>query len=1019
VSFVAPKPLRRSFLTPSSGFGDNATARYLVAVLAPAIIAVVMALTWPLFEDNPVSIYLLAVILTAWIGGLFPGFLSLVESLAICNFFFIAPYYDFGIPGRDNLFRMASIAAIGAFVCYACESLRRQRAVAEVLIDEARRQGKELELLANSIPQLTWIANPDGSIYWYNDRWYSYTGTTPQEMEGEGWQKVHDPETLPRVLKKWRASIADGQPLEMEFPLRGADGYFRTFLTRVQPLRNSEGSITKWFGTNTDVDALKDTELRVRESESKLSGIIESAMDGIISIDETQSIILFNKAAESMFRCTSAEAIGKSIEAFIPHRHRGGHAMHVRAFGDAHVTTRSMGSLGAIYGLRSTGEEFPIEASISQVEVGGSKIYTVILRDITERERAEERFRQIIEHAPHGNILVDEKGFVQLVNAQIESLFGYGRSELLGQPIEILVPGRFHEHHSGYRTEFTSHPSPRAMGSGRELFGRRKDGTEFPVEIGLNPLRTEQGVLVLGTVVDITQRKQAEAALNETRARLSSTLLAGSIGTWTWDISSDRLIADEFTAKMFSLDPTEAAKGLPVGSYLNAVFLEDQPSVQANLDTAIATCGHYDIEYRVRHRNGTYSWLQAKGRVDGDATGKAVSFHGAVMDITTRKRAEERLRQSQEQLAGIINSAMDAIITVDADQLIVVFNSAAEKMFDCPAEEAIGKSIEVFIPDRFRPLHHGHIENFGKTKVTRRSMARLGAIFGLRTDGLEFPIEASISQLESDGKKYFTVILRDITERKKTEEEIRQLNAGLELRVRERTLELEAANKELEAFSYSISHDLRAPLRHINGFSQALLEDYSDKLDETGRSFLSEVRAASREMAQMIDDVLQLARVTRTEMRRESVGLSALANSVVRDIRKLEPLRSVEIEIQEGLEGKGDKSLLRIVLDNLLRNAWKFTGKKNLAEITFGSEPIEGETVFFIRDNGAGFDMTFSNKLFGAFQRLHTGDEFEGTGIGLATVQRIINRHGGRVWAEAEIDKGATFYFTLPASKEN
>jgi PAS domain S-box-containing protein len=741
-------------------------------------------------------------------------------------------------------------------------------------------------------------------------------------------------------------------------------------------------------------------------SEARLAGIVDSAMDAIITVDGDQRILLFNRAAEQMFCCPATEAIGHSLEQFIPERFRSSHSSHMGAFGQTGVTNRAMAGARAVYGLRANGEEFPIEASIWRVETEGQKLYTVIMRDITGRERAEERFRQVIEGAPNGMVMVDPDGKIVLVNAQIEKSFRYQRAELVGQPIERLVPERFHAHHSAYRDSFISNPAARPMGAGRDLFGLRKDGTEFPVEIGLNPIVTEHGVMVLGTIVDITERK----------------------------------------------------------------------------------------------------------------------------------RAEEALRASQEQLAGVIGSAMDAIISVDEDHRIVLFNAAAERMFLYPADEAPGQPLERFIPKRFRAGHRGHIENFSQTNVTKRSMGSLGAIFGLRADGTEFPIEASISQLESEGRKFYTVILRDITERKRmekalkeqarildlapvlirdlndriifwnkgaelmygwssaealektvysllqtefplplkqikarlfahghwegelvhtrrdggrivvtshwvldradnetprailevnnditerreAEQEVRRLNEQLEKRVAERTAQLQAANKELEAFSYSVSHDLRAPLRHIDGFSLALLEDYGDKLDAVGQGYLQQVRGASQEMAQLIDDVLELARVTRSEMRREIVHLSELADRILHQMQATEPTRTVSVKVEAGLATYGDKRLLKIVLVNLLGNAWKFTSKRENAAITFAGEHKNDETVFFVRDNGAGFDMTFADKLFGAFQRLHMANEFEGTGIGLATIQRIVHRHGGRVWAEGSVNEGATFYFTLPDSK--
>jgi len=263
----------------------------------------------------------------------------------------------------------------------------------------------------------------------------------------------------------------------------------------------------------------------------------------------------------------------------------------------------------------------------------------------------------------------------------------------------------------------------------------------------------------------------------------------------------------------------------------------------------------------------------------------------------------------------------------------------------------------------------------------------------------------------------FNQMLGRIEEQKK---ELQQHATKLEQRVAERTRELEkraaellAANNELDAFAYSVSHDLRAPLRSIDGFSQVLLEDYATQLGDGGRDSLQRVRAASQRMATLIDDLLKLARVTRAEMRTEHVDLSAIARDIVVDIQRAAPDRPVEFAITPGLEAQGDSRLLRVVLDNLLRNGWKYSSKRPHARVEFNGLDENGERVFVVKDNGAGFDMRYADKLFGVFQRLHSAAEFEGTGVGLATVRRIINRHGGRIWAEGVVDQGATFYFTL------
>jgi light-regulated signal transduction histidine kinase (bacteriophytochrome) len=264
----------------------------------------------------------------------------------------------------------------------------------------------------------------------------------------------------------------------------------------------------------------------------------------------------------------------------------------------------------------------------------------------------------------------------------------------------------------------------------------------------------------------------------------------------------------------------------------------------------------------------------------------------------------------------------------------------------------------------------------------------------------------------------------EIRERKRAREQIIQLNASLESRVAERTREVEEANqqlaamnKELEAFSYSVSHDLRAPLRGIDGWSLALLEDYGSQLDERARTYLDRVRSETQRMGVLIDDLLQLSKVTRAEMQRSPVDLTSIGNAVATQLREAHPERQMEFTIATGLTAHGDAGLLQIVLTNLMSNAVKFTGNCLETRIQFGQSQRNGESAFFVQDNGVGFDMAFAGTLFGAFQRLHKVAEFPGTGIGLATVQRVIHRHGGRVWADAQIGQGATFFFTVRSAE--
>jgi PAS domain S-box-containing protein len=378
-------------------------------------------------------------------------------------------------------------------------------------------------------------------------------------------------------------------------------------------------------------------------------------------------------------------------------------------------------------------------------------------------------------------------------------------------------------------------------------------------------------------------------------------------------------------------------------------------------------------------------------------------------------------------------------VIIDAGGTIIIINAQTEKLFGFSRNEIIGKKVEFLIPERFHHIHTHHREGYVENPKVR-GMGVGMELYGRHRDGSEFPVEISLSPLRVTDQDGLNVIaaIRDITKQVESREVIKKLNENLErlvqertaeleklysevhdmnkeleLRVTKRTLELEESNKELESFSYSVSHDLRAPLRSIDGFSNKILKDYGHLMDDQGKDYFLRVINASQKMGHLIDDLLKLARLSRVEMNITTTDLSAIAEQTALELKSASPERKAEFIIHPGMNARADHSLMQIALQNLLGNAWKYTNNNQQTKIEFSSFRRDNITVYFIRDNGVGFDMRYVNKLFGAFQRLHSASEFEGTGIGLATVKRIIRRHHGTIWAEGEVNLGAIFYFTL------
>lgn len=516
---------------------------------------------------------------------------------------------------------------------------------------------------------------------------------------------------------------------------------------------------------------------------------------------------------------------------------------------------------------------------------------------------------------------------------------------------------------------------------------------------------------LVGVDMDVTERKGLEAALHQTQVSLRMATENAKVAVWQSDLRTLTIRFSSAWQRLLGYEPGEVT----LVALWDLVHPDDRAtSARALQEHLQGRAAVYETEQRMRHADGSYRWVLSRGIVSHDPVGRPAHVFGADIDLTEHKALQEALRRSEEQYRHLVEDITDVIYATDREGRITYMSPVAERLFgDAPADVLNRHFSEFIFPedlpavaDGFREAVAGHPRPHDHRVVTHAGVVRW-----VRNHAR--PIE------EDDQVVGLRGVISDVTDQREAHEALR-----------ERSALLQTANQELEAFSYSVSHDLRAPLRHVQGFCEVLRQDYADRLDEGARHHIERITAGCTRMTQMIDDLLTLSRVGRHELRQESVNLSAVARDIIGALGERDAARHVTTVIAPDLRASGDSGLLRTVLENLLGNAWKYTSKRAHAHIEFGSNPAAGvghaggsspgphratrTVAFFIRDDGAGFDPRYTERLFAPFQRLHSVTEFEGTGIGLAIVQRIIRRHGGQVWATAAVDQGATFSFTLP-----
>jgi len=629
-----------------------------------------------------------------------------------------------------------------------------------------------------------------------------------------------------------------------------------------------------------------------------------------------------------------------------------------------------------------------------------------------EAEQAAAAFSSgLVQHLFDGFALLDPKGVHLDVNPALCAMTGFSREELVGvgPPHPYWPP----EDHAAMREELTrdlaGHTRPTA------LTFMRKNGERFPVMVAHSRVRDERDAVtaMMATIKDMSELMAAQAELADSERRFRRTFDQAPVGAAIVTLDGHFQRVNAALQRMTGYSEDE----LTTMTFLD-ITLPEEREHDAELVAQLLRGDNDELvrEKRYVRKDGGNTWGLLSVRVARDDAGKPLYFLSMIVDVDDRRHAQEALQDSEKSLR-------------EAQRLARIGNWQWTV-----ATDTVKWSEELFHIDGRDPDLPAPSFAEMSSCYTPESWQRLSAVVAKTLQSGE-SYELDLEMVRADGTTRHTSArgeatydaggkivglhgtVQDVTDRKRAEDEIRRLNAELEKRVVSRTAQLAAVTAELEAFAYSASHDLRAPLRTIDGFSAMVMEDAADAIGPEDVRHLQRVREAAQRMGRLIDDLLGLSRVARRDLIREQVDVSALAREVADELLAEHEANVVEVVIAPDMVADADPRLLRVILRNLLDNAWKFTAKHETARVEVGVTDADGERAFFIRDDGAGFDPEHAEHLFGAFQRLHAAGEFEGDGIGLAMVQRLVNRHGGRAWAEGQVEKGATFFFTLPSEE--
>jgi PAS domain S-box-containing protein len=866
-----------------------------------------------------------------------------------------------------------------------------------------------------------------GRNTWSEETWRLYDlDASAGEATYERWLEAIAPEDRGIAAASVAAAVAAGKEIDLEYRVDTRDGSPRWIISRGSPEHDDDGDIVRYLGVVVDVTERKLATIAARERGENYSAVFDESPFAMSLMRGDGSIVDTNEAFLDMVKAPREDVVGRSAaELRIAEPEAlAGVAERLRREG----VVRDL----ELERLTVTGDRLVVSLSLRFIRIAGEELVLGIYRDITEQKRAEEAVQEVrarldaaLESMTDAVFISDAEGTFVEFNEAFAAFHRFPDKESCAKTLAD---------YPGFLDVFldTGQPAPLDMWAvPRALRGevavdaeyglRRKDtGEEWVGSYSFGPIRNDGGEVVGSVVVarDITERKQMERALRHSEAdareavsRLSLAQEIGHMGDWDWDVATGSVRWSEEVYRIYGVPPSFLTD---FATITRMIHPEDVKAhlrrVQEFIDDAETSASAFS--FRIVRPTGDVRHIFQTAAAERDEEGRPTRLFGIQQDVTEVRETEQALVESERRFRRSYDAGLVGVVFWTAEGGITDANDRFLQMLGYTRDELVAGVLDwvALTPPAYAARDQESLEEL---RTTGRNAVPYEKEY-YRKDGSRLPVLITAATLGDEGTTGVGLVL-DISEQKRAEEELRRLNLELEDRVRRRTADLEAANAELESFSYSVSHDLRAPLRHIAGFAQLLDAELGDGADGDVGHFLERIRCAATDMSTLIDDLLDFSRVGRAEMHVVHVDMAALVAEVLEVQSSELGERRVEVTVGEVLPARGDRILLRQVWANVVSNAFKYTRPRDPARIEIDSRLEDGRIVYWVRDNGVGFDMEYADRMFRVFERLHRAEEFEGTGIGLANVQRILGRHDGSCWAEAEPDRGATFYFSLPS----